>query len=91
MLVRLKAFAGFRHILGKERAAELAEGSRVSDLLQRLCEEHPELRPLLYDGSTLKPEVNILVKGVNIEGLQGPDTVLAEGDEVAVFPAAIGG
>jgi molybdopterin converting factor small subunit len=35
--------------------------------------------------------VNIFVKGKNIESLQGLSTKLVEGDEVALFPAAIGG
>jgi molybdopterin synthase sulfur carrier subunit len=91
MKVRVKAFAGFRHILGKEREIELAEGARIDDLLQRLCTDYHELRPLLFEGSTLKQEVNILAKGVNIDALQGLDTEIAEGDEIAIFPAAIGG
>jgi len=91
MKVKIKAFAGFRHILGKEREVELKEGARIGDLLEMLCKKHPELQSLLFDGSMLKPEVNILTKGLNIEGQKGLETEIGDGDEVAVFPAAIGG
>ena len=46
---------------------------------------------LLFAGEELKEDVNIFVAGKNIASLQGLQTLLAEGDEVALFPAAIGG
>ena len=39
----------------------------------------------------LREDVNIFVAGKNIASLQGLQTLLAEGDEVALFPAVIGG
>jgi len=36
MLVKVRSFAGFRNILGKEMEVELAEGARVEDLLNAL-------------------------------------------------------
>ena len=39
----------------------------------------------------LREDVNIFVAGKNIASLQGIQTMLADGDEVALFPAAIGG
>ena len=39
MRVKVRSFAGFRHILGKEMEVELAEGARIDcmDLLDALC------------------------------------------------------
>ncbi len=91
MRVKVRSFAGFRHIVGKERDVELMEGEKIGDLLQALSSAHEELRALLFDQNRLKEDVNILVNGKNAAALQGLQTPLADGDEVAVFPAAIGG
>ncbi len=91
MKVKVRSFAGFRHILGREMEVELTEGSKVEDLLNALCTAHGELRALLFDQEGLKEDVNILVKGKNIDSLRSMKTELSEGDEVAIFPAAIGG
>ncbi|HSD58988.1 MAG TPA: ubiquitin-like small modifier protein 1 [Methanotrichaceae archaeon] len=94
MKVKVRSFAGFRHILGRESEVELDQvdqEDKVGDLLNALCAAHGELRALLFDQAGLKEDVNILVNGKNIESLQGMKTELSEGDEVAIFPAAIGG
>ena len=91
MFVRVRSFAGFRHILGKERDIELATGGSVEDLLEALCAAHANLRPMLFGESGLKEDVNIFVAGKNIASLHGIQTKVADGDEVALFPAAIGG
>ncbi len=91
MRVNIKAFATFRNILGKERMVEIAEGGDVADLLNILSNSFGELRDLLYDDSELKDDVNILINGRNIQTLNGLLTGLTDGDELALFPAAIGG
>jgi molybdopterin synthase sulfur carrier subunit len=91
MKVKVRSFAGFRHILGRESEVELDQEAKIGDLLNALCAAHGELRALLFDQAGLKEDVNILVNGKNIESLQGMKTELSEGDEVAIFPAAIGG
>jgi molybdopterin synthase sulfur carrier subunit len=91
MKVKVRSFAGFRHILGRESVIELHQKARVEDLLSVLCAAHGEIRGLLFDQAGLKEDVNILVNGKSIDSLQGLETELSEGDEVAIFPAAIGG
>jgi molybdopterin synthase sulfur carrier subunit len=91
MKVKVKAFAGFRHILGKEMWVELPEKATVKDLLDVLCRSHSPLFSLLYDSGGLREDVNILVNGKNIASLKGESSELGEGDELALFPAAIGG
>jgi molybdopterin synthase sulfur carrier subunit len=91
MEIRIKSFAGFRNILGKEGHIELKDGAKVEDLLGMLCSVHGELRDMLFDEAGLKDEVNILVNSRNIAALNGIKTELADGDDVALFPAAIGG
>jgi molybdopterin synthase sulfur carrier subunit len=91
MKVRIRAFASFRHILGKEIPIELPEKATVKELLDALCSRHSPLRSLLYDSGVLREDVNILINGKNITSLKGESSELAEGDELAIFPAAIGG
>jgi molybdopterin synthase sulfur carrier subunit len=91
MKVRVKAFAGFRHILGNEIWMELPEKATVKELLDALCASRGPLRSLLYDSGGLREDVNILINGKNIASLKGEGSELAEGDELALFPAAIGG
>jgi molybdopterin synthase sulfur carrier subunit len=91
MLVKVRSFAGFRNILGKEMEIELAEGARVVDLLNALCSLKANLGPQLFDDAGLREDVNIFVGGKNIASLELLRTVLSAGDEVALFPAAIGG
>ena len=91
MLVKVRSFAGFRNILGKEMEVNLADGARVVDLLNALCSMKANLGPQLFDDSGLREDVNIFVGGKNIAALESVQTTLSEGDEVALFPAAIGG
>ncbi len=91
MLVKVRSFAGFRHILGGEKVVELEAGAVVNDLLDVLVLSHEALRPLLFSDTGLKEDVNIFVGGKNIASLEGVRTLLAEGDEIALFPSAIGG
>jgi molybdopterin synthase sulfur carrier subunit len=91
MRVKIRSFAGFRHILGRENEVDLAQGASIKDLLDALCKAHVELRPLLFGELGIRDDVNVIVDGKNIAALQGMQTKLAEGNEIALFPAAIGG
>ena len=94
MKVKVRSFAGFGHVLGKEMQVDLGEEAgdmTVLDLLEALCASRPALRPLLFSGGDLREDANVFVAGKNIASLRGIQTLLAEGDEVALFPAAIGG
>jgi len=91
MIIKVKSFAAFRNILGKERIVEIADGANVGELLNALSKSRAQLHPLLFGELGLREDVNIFVKGKNIESLQGLSTRLEDNDEVALFPAAIGG
>lgn len=92
MRVKIRSFAGFRNILGKEKDLDLAEEeAKVEDLLKTICRDYPLLDSLLFKEGELRADVNIFVSRKNIDNLQSLQTPLAEGDEVALFPASIGG
>lgn len=92
MLIHVRSFASFRDILGKELDVELKDGSTVRDLLDDLTSTRQRLRSAVFDESGKVREYVILMKNKkNIESLNGLDTELAEGDEVAILPPVAGG
>ncbi|HEV2847264.1 MAG TPA: MoaD/ThiS family protein, partial [Thermoanaerobaculia bacterium] len=81
MKIRLLAFASAGDALGTtETELEVPEGSRVSDLRERLDRDHPAIIPLW-------PRLAIAVDG----RIVSPDTSLEEGCEVALLPPVSGG
>ena len=79
--VRVKLFAGPREALGiDEIDMTLPPGTRVSDLIERLVEEHPVLESY---ARFLNVAVNRAYVGMQKE--------LHDGDEVACLPPVGGG
>jgi molybdopterin synthase catalytic subunit len=77
----VKFFASYKEALGRDELdLELKDNSTVSDLIENLRNDHPKLGNLL----------ETLVVSVNLEYAQY-DTVLKEGDEVALLPPVSGG
>ncbi|MCL5962325.1 MAG: molybdopterin-synthase adenylyltransferase MoeB [Chloroflexi bacterium] len=68
------------------------EADSVSDLLDNLVRQYPDLkRHILDEAGEVHRYVNIYVNDEEIHALQGVNTELREGDEVAVIPALAGG
>jgi molybdopterin converting factor subunit 1 len=81
MRVRVRLFARLREIVGDgEVESELNEGATVGDLLKALHAEYPRL-------ADVTPRTII---SVNRE-FATPDSLLGDGDEVAIFPPVSGG
>jgi molybdopterin converting factor subunit 1 len=81
MNVRVLYFASLREkVKASESVESLAAGASVADLWSKLCEEHDAIVPMSASISF----------AVNRE-YAGRDTVLHEGDEVALIPPVSGG
>ena len=81
MKITIKLFARFKEIAGAgQLTEEVAEGATISDLIELLREKFTHM-PLVAKTTILS---------VNQE-FATPDTVLEEGDEVAIFPPVSGG
>ena len=81
MKITIKLFARFREIAGAGQLTEnIADGATIADLIQLLKEKFTHM-PLVAPTTILS---------VNQE-FATPDTVLEEGDEVAIFPPVSGG
>lgn len=93
MKITVRTFADFREIIGVgEKEISLPEGETVGGLLKGLCKVHPGLQGKLFDvAGEPKPYVIILKNGRNIVSLQHLDSVIADGDVIALFPPVAGG
>lgn len=91
MIIRVKAFARFGEVLGKELALELDHGSDIDGLLALLCASQDAYDLIFDESGTIRDYVTILKGGRHIQSLDGVRTVLKDGDEVAIFPPVTGG
>jgi molybdopterin synthase sulfur carrier subunit len=92
MIVRIKAFASFRELLGADLSIDLRDGSTVKDLLDDLISSRRPLKSAIFDESGNIREYVVLMKNrKNIKSLDGLDTKLHEGDCLAILPPVAGG
>lgn len=69
-----------------------ANGEAVRDLVEDLERQFPGLRERLVDeAGELRRFINVYVNQEDIRFLQGAETTLKDGDEVAIVPAIAGG
>jgi molybdopterin synthase sulfur carrier subunit len=92
-VVKLKVFGTLRqYIPAKQVEMEVRDGDTVRDALVRLAGDHGALGERILDGEgNLQKAINVLVNGRSIHFLDGLDTTIQEGDELAIFPAVGGG
>lgn len=92
MIVRVRAFANFKDILGRDLNVDLKDSSTVKDLLDNLSTSHQGFGSAIFDESGQVKEYIILMKNrKNIDFLSGLETKLFDGDEVAILPPVAGG
>ena len=91
MKIRLKAFARFREIMGAEQVLEVPEGTTLQGLLVRAGEGSGPVRTALFTGDDLKEYVVLMRNRKRVMRADADHEVLADGDEVAVFPPVAGG
>jgi len=75
----------------KERRVEVDGAGSIGELLDTLFEKYPGLKEKLIKDGELTPFINIFVNGEDIRHLNGVETELKDGDEVAFIPAISGG
>src|SRR3990172_5503288 len=81
----------FRRLAGNQSYVK-AEGQTVGEVLDSLGTAYPGLRDLIYDAADEIPgHINIYINSQEIHSLQGKQTPVKDGDEMAVIPAIAGG
>jgi sulfur-carrier protein len=90
--VTVKSFATLREVMDAEIRMEFTAGATIRSLLAELTAKYKGLNELVFAApETLRDFVNILKNGRNIHFLAGLDTLLEEGDTIALFPPVAGG
>jgi len=74
------------------RSRVVIPGQTVGSVLSQLVADFPDVQAHLLDETGhMRPHINVFVNGNDIRTLQGPETALAERDEVSLIPAMAGG
>jgi molybdopterin synthase sulfur carrier subunit len=91
--LELRFFATFRAAVGqKELRRAFDADATVGDVLAGIEAEYPELvGELLDDDGDIQPQLSVLKNGREVVHLDGPETAVADGDRVSVFPPVAGG
>ncbi|MGH7381691.1 MAG: ubiquitin-like small modifier protein 1, partial [Candidatus Methylomirabilales bacterium] len=78
--------------LTRNQATVEAEGKTVVRLVEALESVYPGIRERVLDEQgEIHRHINIYVNDIAVEDLEGKETVLADGDEIALIPAIAGG
>jgi len=81
----------FRRMTGNRAAVQIEAGT-VAELLDNLDQQFPGVHDLIYNSEHHIPQhINIYVNNQEIGALDGDQTALSQGDQVAIIPAIAGG
>jgi sulfur-carrier protein len=81
----------FRRITAN-RENVTAEGSTVREVLDAVEREFPGFANLVYDADRKVPNhINVYLNNTEIHDLDGIETAVSDGDQIAVIPALAGG
>jgi sulfur-carrier protein len=92
MQVLVRAFAGFRDVMGERTSFDLPENSDLSALLSLIAARSEESRTLLFDSrGQLRGHVILMVNRKRVPRTAIGEISLSDGDEVALYPPVAGG
>ena len=92
MKVLVKAFAGFRDVMGESTRYDLPDKSDLSTLLSLIASRSEESRALLFDNKgQLRGHIILMVNRKRVSRTVIGTLLLSEGDEVALYPPVAGG
>jgi MoaD family protein len=93
MNLKWKLFANFAEVAGmREIEIETYKGLTVENAMESLFERIPKLREEIFDeNDRVYKHVKILHNGGEIKQIRYNETIVFEGDELAVIPPMSGG
>ncbi len=93
MKVNFKSFGLLRRLLGnKILELEVQEPATIQDVIERVLEiGGPEVKNLVVDGDRISGNLIVMLNLKDTNTLDGANTPVEDGDEVAVLPHVQGG
>jgi molybdopterin synthase sulfur carrier subunit len=92
MKVRVRFFARFRELLGNEIITEVAEGTTLPDLIHQIALKNREGHGAIFDENGHFREYVILMRNARrVDIADAAMQIVADGDDIAVFPPVAGG
>ncbi len=92
--VEVKFYAMIREATGKKReVVELPEKSSVGNLMDLLVNRYGgDFKRYVYDDEKrVRDYLSFMINGINVNSLEGFETVLKNGDVLAILPPVGGG
>jgi molybdopterin synthase sulfur carrier subunit len=92
MKVLVRAFAGFRDVMGESTSYDLPDKSCLSALLSLIASRSEEARALLFDNQgQLRGHIILMMNRKRVPQKAIENLPLSDGDEVALYPPVAGG
>jgi MoaD family protein len=91
MAVTVKIPAQLRPVVDGQATVAIEATGTVSDILDALYDQFPDLQTRISDNGELRRFVNVYVADEDIRFGDGLDTEVADGTEVTILPAVAGG
>lgn len=91
MAVTVKIPAQLRPVVDNQATVAVAASGTVSEVLDALYGEFPELKDRISENGELRRFVNVYVADEDIRFGDGLETQVADGTEMTILPAVAGG
>lgn len=91
MSVQLRFFATFREAVGTKTITREYDAGTVGDVLVALEDEFEGLAGQILEDGAVRPQVNVLLNGRDVEHEQGIETPIEPDDTLSIFPPVAGG
>jgi len=91
--VKVEFFGELREIAGeKEKILEFNDPPTICEVLTLLVNIYGrKFEKIIFDEGKLSENYIFLINGFNVRFLKGPDTILKDGDELAILLPVAGG
>jgi len=92
MSIKIRFFARFRELLGTEVSAEPTPGMNLTGLIKQIAAKNKEGYDAIFDENGAFREFVILMRNTKrVDSEEAGNVLVADGDDIAVFPPVAGG